>query len=64
MSFARKQGHFRRVWRWPLLIAVASLIGLISALLGDGVWNTLSWITLGAPVAVVAIASYRAHPAR
>lgn len=37
------------VFRWPLLIAVLSIIGLVSALVGDGVWDALSWASLGLP---------------
>jgi hypothetical protein len=43
-----------RIFRWPLLLGLSSAIGLSSALLGDGVWDTLSWITLFVPVAVIA----------
>ncbi|MEG6509500.1 hypothetical protein V6C03_11015 [Methyloligella sp. 2.7D] len=38
----------------PLLIAVVSAIGLTSALLGDDIWDVLSWATLAVPVAVIA----------
>lgn len=38
-----------RVFGMPLLLAVASLVGLIAALVGDGVWDAVSWLTLGAP---------------
>lgn len=38
----------------PLLLAVASIIGLIAALLGDGLADLVSWIGLGLPVAAVA----------
>lgn len=41
-----------RVYAVPLLLAVASLIGLIAALIGDGVWDAVSWAALGAPLAV------------
>lgn len=34
-------------------IAVTSTIGLTSALLGDGLWDMLSWMALFAPVTVV-----------
>jgi len=37
------------IFRWPLLIAVVSSVGLVSALLGDGVWDALSWAALGIP---------------
>ncbi len=41
-----------RVLGVPLALAVLSAIGLISALLGDGAWDMLSWLALGFPVAV------------
>ncbi|UZK69319.1 hypothetical protein OKW76_15090 [Sphingomonas sp. S1-29] len=37
----------------PLLLAVASMIGLVAALLGDGVADIVSWVALGLPVAAV-----------
>jgi hypothetical protein len=44
------------IWRWPVLLAVLSLFGLLSALLGQtGVWLPLSWIALATPVGVAAI---------
>jgi hypothetical protein len=43
----------RRVFGVPLILAVASLVGLISALVGDDLWDVLSWLTLGAMVAVI-----------
>ena len=42
----------RRIFAVPACIAVLSAVGLLSALLGDGVWDALSWAALGAPVAV------------
>ncbi|MFN3558382.1 MAG: hypothetical protein ACK4UQ_03760 [Brevundimonas sp.] len=36
----------------PLVVAILSLIGLIGALLGDGVWDGVGWIGLGACLAV------------
>lgn len=43
-----------RVFAAPLAIAVASLVGLVAALTGDGVRDGISWITLAVPVAVTA----------
>ena len=40
-----------RIWRAPLLLAVLTVVGLMSALLGDGVWDLVSALSLGAPVA-------------
>jgi len=37
------------------VLAIASCVGLISALVGDGIWDVLSWIALGLPLVVIAI---------
>jgi hypothetical protein len=44
----------RRIFLAPALIALASLVGLVAALLGNGPYDWLSWFGLGLPVAVVA----------
>lgn len=41
------------VWRIPVLLAVASVAGLLIALIGDGVWDFLAAVLLAVPVAVV-----------
>lgn len=44
----------RPVWRIfaiPAVIAALSLVGLVSALTGDGLRDIISWIGLAAPVA-------------
>jgi hypothetical protein len=43
----------RRVFGVPLLLALLGAVGLLSALLGDDVWDALSWLTLGLPLAVI-----------
>ena len=43
----------RQIWTIPIVLAVASTIGLVSALIGDGVWDVLSWVALGMPIAVI-----------
>lgn len=40
------------IYRIPASIAVASLVGLVSALVGDGPWDALSWLTLGGAAAI------------
>jgi hypothetical protein len=46
---------FSRIWRWPLVLAVLFVFGLVSALLGQGsIWWVLSWIALTIPLAVIA----------
>ncbi|MBO1111358.1 hypothetical protein [Bordetella petrii] len=46
----------REVFRAPVWLGVATAIGLVSALLGDGIWDTLSWLTILAPIAAVFLA--------
>ena len=41
------------IWFWPLVMAVLSAAGLLSALLADGVWDWVSVLTLGAVSATV-----------
>jgi hypothetical protein len=44
---------FRRQWGWPLALTLLTVIGLISALIGEGgVWWLLSWIALSMPLLV------------
>jgi hypothetical protein len=38
----------------PAIIALIVAFGLISALLGDGVWDAASWVALAFPLAVAA----------
>ena len=42
---------FKRIWGAPVLLAILTAIGLLAALLGDGMWDVLSALTLGIPVA-------------
>jgi hypothetical protein len=41
------------IFRWPIALAVLSTFGLLSALLGDGVFDVLSWISLGVPLLLI-----------
>lgn len=47
-----------RIFRWPIVMALASAVGLIAALVGDGVYDLVSWLTLGLTI-VVMIAAWR-----
>ncbi|WP_353741704.1 hypothetical protein WHX55_28540 [Pseudomonas fluorescens] len=44
-----RQSSFWKVFAIPTVIAVLSAAGLFAALLGDGVWDSLSWLGLGIP---------------
>jgi hypothetical protein len=41
-----------RVFAMPAVLAVATIFGLLAALLGHGAWHVLAWIALSAPIAV------------
>jgi hypothetical protein len=47
-----RQSNFWKVFAIPTFIAVLSAAGLFAALLGDGVWDSLSWLGLGIPAAL------------
>jgi hypothetical protein len=38
-----------QVWGAPIVLGILTTIGLISALLGDGIWDAVSAIALGIP---------------
>ncbi len=39
-----------QIFTWPLVIGVLSTVGLISALVGDGFWDAVSWLALLLPI--------------
>jgi len=41
-----------RTWIIPIWLGLMTGVGLISALLGDGIWDALSWLALAVPVAL------------
>jgi len=43
---------FGPIWTAPIVLGLLTIVGLISALVGDGVWDALSAITLGIVTAV------------
>jgi hypothetical protein len=45
---------FRKVYGAPCIMAAITAYGLLSALLGDGLWDELSWIALAIPLVVIA----------
>jgi hypothetical protein len=47
-------------FRWPLVLAVLSLTGLVGALLADGLWDWLGAALLTGSVGVVVWARVRA----
>ncbi|SDV10883.1 hypothetical protein [Pseudomonas mucidolens] len=53
-----RQSSFWKVFGIPLVIGALSTTGLFAALLGDGLWDSLSWVGLGVP-AVIGIWAFR-----
>ncbi len=43
---------FMRLWGVPIALAILTAIGLVAALLGDGLLDYVSFVTLGIPVAL------------
>lgn len=52
-AIAKPPSVLWRTFRAPLAIAAVTFIGLISALVGDGIWDALSWVSLTLPLAVI-----------
>ncbi|WP_199556294.1 hypothetical protein [Sandaracinobacteroides hominis] len=48
-----RRRRLREVFAMPLLIAAASLFGLVAALTGDGLRDVVAWIALAVPVVAV-----------
>ncbi|AZE69734.1 hypothetical protein [Pseudomonas synxantha] len=51
-----RQSNFWKVFGLPMGIGLLSAAGLFAALLGDGVWDSLSWVGLGIPAAIGTLA--------
>jgi hypothetical protein len=49
----RARRSFWQVFGAPIMLGLVSTIGLIAALVGNGFYDALSWITLSIPVAVI-----------
>lgn len=47
------KSDFWHIWIIPLLLGIVSLFGLIAALVGDDLWDVLSWLTLAIPLLVI-----------
>jgi hypothetical protein len=45
--------RFIDIWGWPIILSLLTVFGLLSALLGTGVWHWLSWATMAFPLIVM-----------
>ncbi len=46
---------FRQIYGPAIVLAAITIYGLLSALLGDGIWDAFSWIALAIPLFVIAL---------
>jgi hypothetical protein len=61
MTVRSRRQTFGQIFAAPMVIGVLSVIGLISALVGDGIWDAVSWLALGVPVALCAYFTLRSR---
>lgn len=44
----------RAVYKMPLALGISTLVGLLFALVGDGIYDIASWIALAIPIGLLA----------
>ncbi len=49
----KRRQSLRAIFGMPIAIGLASIVGLVSALTGDGPRDALSWLALAIPVGAV-----------
>lgn len=50
---ALMHGGLRQTWQIPVLVAAATTVGLVAALVGDGWHDSVSWAALAVPVGLI-----------
>jgi hypothetical protein len=55
-----RRRSIRQIFVVPLIVAILSAIGLVSALVGNGVWDGVSWSALLIPIALCAYFLFKA----
>lgn len=43
---------FLHIWKFPILLGILTMFGLLAALTGTGIWHLLSWGALIIPIGV------------
>jgi hypothetical protein len=46
---------WKRVYRVPLVLSAITSLGLLFALLGDGIWDAISWLLLAIPLLLLVV---------
>ncbi len=54
MKVAKKSLPLSRIFTIPIVLNVVAAVGLAAGLLGDGVFDAVSWLMLGLPLIVAA----------
>jgi hypothetical protein len=50
MVVVRNHRTFRQIFAAPMAVGALSVIGLVAALIGDGWWDVVSWLSLTLPI--------------
>jgi hypothetical protein len=59
-----KQQQFNKIWKIPLLLGCSIMFGLLSALLGSGIWFVLSWVAMLVPIGIIVWSLIKKTPAK
>jgi hypothetical protein len=58
----KRTSTWLEIYKWPTLLFGVIAVGVLSALLGDGIWDCLSWLLLGTPLLIIAFCLLRPGP--
>jgi hypothetical protein len=50
MLAVRNRRTLGQIFAAPIMIGALSIVGLLAALIGDGWWDAVSWLSLALPV--------------
>ena len=50
MAGMRNRRTLGQIFAAPIIVGALSVVGLVAALVGDGWWDALSWLSLTLPV--------------
>jgi hypothetical protein len=50
MLAVRNRRTLGQIFAAPIMVGALSIVGLLAALIGDGWWDAVSWLSLALPV--------------
>jgi hypothetical protein len=62
IAMKRSPQTLRQIFAAPLVIGILSTVGLLAALIGDNVWDAVSWVSLAIPCMLFVFFVYRRAP--